>query len=254
MENIENCKRFFSKELDLISDPKVKDFVISVFDKFGTKDFWENPASMSGKNHPKFAAGLNGSVRHTKAAVWWGLNILKMFDLKSFHFSPQKNSLPENPQSKKGQIIKDIVIAALLIHDLKKFDEITPGGKKLDHGLVIAGHGVFLKRAIEKDNKLYDKNNRIHRLIVCGVAGHMGRWTIPTSYRPMNMKRTHKHDESIIANIVHMADFMAAQKVDSELLNWVNDIKSDKKDAVERVQELMTTKMGELPKKARQYA
>lgn len=132
------CETIFAEELRLIHDNWVRGFVIDCFEKLCPDTFWTQFASSSGKYHPRISVGEGGLVRHTKLAVWWGLELSRALCLESSN---------------------DQTIAALLLHDLsKRHDNIST------HGLEAA----YLIR--EKINKNYDK-------ITEGIARHMGRWT-----------------------------------------------------------------------------
>ena len=61
--------KLFERELNLIVNEDLRMAVKSYMEERVPDHFWEDGASASGKFHPKFAQGIGGLVRHTKAVV-----------------------------------------------------------------------------------------------------------------------------------------------------------------------------------------
>ncbi|KKN71255.1 hypothetical protein LCGC14_0422980 [marine sediment metagenome] len=182
--------KIFEYELSLIKSKETKQFVLDVFDKLCPDYFWTCPCSTSGKYHPQVSLGEGGLVRHTKLAVWWGIELLRV--------------LSEEPELKDIPTLQDEVVATLLLHDLLKNGKgLGPNGRPLESG-VTGTHGVTLAQRIvseELDNELsLESCERIFD----GIAGHMGVWTIDPFYRP----------STAFANLIHLADYCASRKVD----------------------------------------
>ena len=99
-----------------------------------------------------------------------------------------------------------LVIAALLLHDLKKNGEGLDSRGKPTLADATAFHGVYLGEQIEK--RLYPPGKqppvRIQR-IIAAIKTHMGRWTMAG----------HPQPESEVEVIVHLADYCASRKVDA---------------------------------------
>jgi hypothetical protein len=183
----------FAHELSLIKDNNIKQFVIDCFDKLCPDYFWTCPCSTSGKYHPQVSLGEGGLVRHTKLAVWWGIELLR--------------ALGTSPELKDIPTLQDKVIATLLLHDLiKNGKDLGPDGRPLESG-VTGTHGVTLANKILD---FYGMDNTFYR-IICGIAGHMGIWTTNEIYRPENRKGP---DRRAFVQLIHLADYCASRKVD----------------------------------------
>ena len=90
----------FSKELSYIKDEKIKNSLILILKEL--PEYWFTvPASSTGKYHPKYALGEGGLLRHSKAAMRIGYELL------------------ENPTigDKYTRHEKDLMLLALLVHD-----------------------------------------------------------------------------------------------------------------------------------------
>ena len=191
--------KIFEYELSLIKSKEIKQFVLDAFDKFCPDYFWTCPCSTSGKYHPQVSLGEGGLVRHTKLAVWWGIELLR-----ALHESPELIDIPADQ-------LQDEVVATLLLHDLLKNGEgLGPNGRPLESG-VTGTHGVTLAVAIvaHPDTNL-DNINSFCR-IFAGIAGHMGVWTTESIYRPDNLTDSTR---KAFANLIHLADYCASRKVD----------------------------------------
>lgn len=90
----------FGEEIAHISSSHMRHFVYACL-LTAPAYFWQAPASSSGKNHPWWARTEGGLVRHTKAAVWVGLELLEAY-----------------PHYGRGE--RDALIVALLLHDTLK--------------------------------------------------------------------------------------------------------------------------------------
>lgn len=187
----------FEDEIGFIEDSNIKNFVIKCFDKLTPDYFWTVPCSTSGKYHPQISIGHGGLVRHVKYAVWWGIELMLCW-----------------PGLKIIAI--DEIIAALLLHDLKK------NGEKLDDkGFptlenASAVHGPYLGKQIRETFAEDVKSERIDR-IVCAIEGHMGIWT-SLQYEDMKPEKQTVDDTLYsVCMLVHLADYCASRKVDKAI-------------------------------------
>ena len=175
------------EEINMIIDQNIKLFVRSIL--YRASDFWEMPASCSGKHHPPDERDVGGNVIHTKRVVRTACLISESY------------SLPQDE--------KDIVIAASLLHDITKaIKDETTGKFKYDpmHPYTV---GLFVKKCQEEDKNYAsesqsstlflseDSVQSILRLVRC----HLGPWspvpeTTPITYLDM---------------IVHIADNLASK-------------------------------------------
>ncbi|MCK5615850.1 HD domain-containing protein [Candidatus Pacearchaeota archaeon] len=190
------AETIFQKELNQIHDKDIKQFAITCFDKLCPDYFWTCPCSTTGKYHPQVSLGVGGLVRHTKLAVWWGIELLEALGP-----SPELNKIPTTP-------LRDEVIATLLLHDMIKNGKgLNAQGYPLNRG-VTGTHGVTLaKKIIRSDLSIDDSNDRI----IVGIAGHMGIWTTDDYFRPDNIINP---TQKAFAQLIHLADYCASRKVD----------------------------------------
>ena len=192
-------KEIFANELRKIQNPEIVDFVLKCFDELCPDYFWTVPCSTSGKYHPQISLGKGGLVRHTKLAVWWGLELIR-----ALGSSPELKDIPTVQ-------LQDEIIATLLLHDMIKNGEtLSPDGQKLDKGIT-GTHGVMLANRIFKNHDIPALNSDSFDRIYKGIAGHMGIWTTDDRYKPNNMVRPMIQ---AFANLIHLADYCASRKVD----------------------------------------
>jgi len=227
MNHREKALEVFSKELASISDTKMRNFVLDVFEKLTPNYFWTCPASTTGKYHPSFALGKGGLIRHVKACIWWIDQVLNMVDFDNFNtyrlydpFRMTTNFCYPDPYD--GVInktkIRDILVATLLLHDLRKNGDSLEEKKEKGYNMTQT-HGVDLAKKIRQEIKI----PRGLSYIVYGIEGHMGKWTKPESSAPLKMMdtmRESKRKGSFVAELVHLIDYLASRKTE-ELPNFV---------------------------------
>jgi len=190
----------FQKELQLIHDKTIKQFVIECFDKLCPDYFWTCPCSTTGKYHPQVSLGVGGLVRHTKLAVWWGIELISALGT-----SPELKDIPTIQ-------LQDEVIATLLLHDMVKNGKgLNAQGYSLERG-VTGTHGVTLAVKIADHPDLCLDNDDSFYRIVEGIGSHMGIWTTVPICRPDSIAYP---DQKAFANLIHLADYCASRKVDS---------------------------------------
>lgn len=206
----------FTSELALIQNQKIKDFVLNCFSELCPDYFWTCPCSTTGKYHPKVSLGIGGLVRHTKLAVWWGLELIKALSTQS----ELKEISPVQ--------LQDEVIATLLLHDLIKNGEgLGDDGRPLDRS-VTGSHGYVLATKIFKNLSIPDLGDSdAYDRIYKGIAGHMGIWTTDDRYKPNNMVRPMIQ---AFANLIHLADYCASRKVDDKMMELECEQKAMKEE------------------------
>lgn len=186
----------FQKELQLIHDSNIKNFVITCFNKLCPDYFWTCPYSTTGKYHPQVSLGVGGLVRHTKLAVWWGLELIN-----ALRKSPGIKDIP--PHKLLGE-----VIATLLLHDMVKNGKgLNAQGYPLEKG-VTGTHGVTLAEKIDDKIDASGMATDSYIRIVAGIALHMGIWTT----KPYNATECIGLESFI--DLIHLADYCASRKVD----------------------------------------
>jgi hypothetical protein len=202
----EKCQKVFAEELGCIESPEIRDFVVACFDKCCPKYFWTCPASTSGKYHPKLSLGRGGLIRHTKLAVWWGLELSRSQDSPDHRWSRKKNH-------RHRGVHQDVVTAALLLHDMRKNGiGLNGAGFPKEGSAKIGGsHGYDLANMLIAEVLGGAITQRWQVLLLYGVASHMGVWTKEEQYIPWEIDDA---ETQAVALLVHQADYCASRKVD----------------------------------------
>jgi len=174
----------FKEELDLIKSEYLRKFVKKCFINLTPDYFWEIAASSSGKYHPKIVNKKHGLIVHTKLCVWWGKQIAESFE----------------------RVEIDVIVAALLLHDLQKFGKVVIEGKPTlaNHTSV---HGPMLATQIEKlCNNVVDSG--YISIIIASIALHMGKWTDSS----LAFKWRQEYGDNNNVKVVQLADYIASRK------------------------------------------
>jgi len=159
-----------------IKSKNVQDYVLSAFNSSSPK-FWEAPASSTGKYHPPEDLGNGGLVRHVIKAVYVAEELFRFYD----NFLEQKD--------------KDVVIASVLLHDIKKNG--VRWGKHTDYQ-----HGLIAYHWLDRFSLEYSLKKDIRNC----VRYHMGRWVQPESELEMAIS------PSINEHIVQISDFISSRR------------------------------------------
>lgn len=173
MQSSDTAKAVFAGELAWITDQKICDFVLKVFEHVDTR-FFTIPATSSGMNHPVQSQGEGGLVRHTKMAVYFGRRLSKVYGLDVYE--------------------TDLVIAALILHDVCKPNERKNGGTS------DKWHDELVSDLIR--NVDYPPYAFVSMLAMMTLR-HMG------PFRDMNGRFV---EMSSLAQIVILADYVVSQK------------------------------------------
>lgn len=164
----------FGEEIAHISSSHMRHFVYACL-LTAPAYFWQAPASSSGKNHPWWARTEGGLVRHTKAAVWVGLELLEAYP----------GLQPE----------REYIVAALLLHDTLKFG-VEGRGTVKEHPLLPREYYIEHKDILEDGD--YEK-------VMGLIATHMGVWgSESASVSPSSGRLS-------AAELVHLADYIASR-------------------------------------------
>lgn len=167
----------FSAELANITDNKLRGFVEKILDETGDW-FYHDPASTSGKYHPKFALGDGGLVRHTRAVVYWVKEIARS---EMFNVNDRQTEL---------------LIAGAIMHDIRK--HTATGGYIAKHAR--AAHDLIIETQA-KNSSLLSADEA--KYIADAVSTHMGIWGVRDGER----KPTSDSEK-----LLHLADLMASRK------------------------------------------
>ena len=97
----EDKLKLFVNEFNYIKNVNLRKFAEEII---ANADDWffVEPASLSGKYHPKFSLGEGGLMRHTRCVAYWATAMAESFNLS------QEDS--------------DLLVIAALAHDIKKHD------------------------------------------------------------------------------------------------------------------------------------
>ena len=181
----QNKLEVFNTELNLIVNPFVKNITVKILNEI-PECFWEAPASSSGNYHPEYALGKGGLVRHTKACVAIAHTL---FTLEMFR--------PLMEQ-------KDLIVAALLLHDGLKNGWKSSHHTVVDHPVLMCD---FIRKQIQPDST-DDEICQIDALSQM-VLTHMGQWNMDYKTKRAIMPKPH----SKLQNFVHLCDYLASRKI-----------------------------------------
>lgn len=162
--------------LNNIHNDKIRLFTASVLDKV-EPDFWTMPASTSGKYHPPECRGEGGLVLHVRRACMFANMIFNSYGFEN------------------TDIRGDIVISALLLHDIGK-------KQKYDKYWEYYNHPIVAAKKCEEFKHLLD--SKIYSTIVNCIIWHMGPFS-PKSIKKEITKYT------FLELIVYNCDYLASQ-------------------------------------------
>lgn len=178
-----NREDIFSEELNYFKEEKIRKATLEMINLL-PEYFFEIPAASTGKYHPDYAQGKGGLLRHTKAAVRIGYELLS------------------NPAigSKYTEKEQDLMLMALLLHDGLKCGNPKEQYTRFDHPILMANY------VLENTSKLGLEDEEIKLICDC-IKTHMGYWT--TDY---NGEEILEKPKTKYQNFVHMCDFLASRK------------------------------------------
>jgi hypothetical protein len=179
MKKQEQLKR----EVSYIRNPKYRENANRLIELLPDY-FFEVPASSTGKYHPSYTLGDGGLVRHVKAAVRIGHELL------------------ENPITggKFTNDEKDLIILALILHDGLKSGLVKQKYTQVDHPLLVSN---YIK---DNKDKLSLTDNEILALTNM-IESHMGIWNKDYNGNEVLPIPVNKYQK-----FVHMCDYLASRK------------------------------------------
>ena len=173
----------FVEELDYIRDDTLKKALLNLINML-PEYFFHEAASSSGKYHPDYALGEGGLMRHSKAAMRIGYELL------------------ENPSigDKYTSHEKDLMLMSLLVHDGLKRGLNAEAHTRFDHPILMADFITdnYKKIGVSKEDAKFMSDV---------IKTHMGPWT--TDY---NGNETLEKPKTKYQNFVHMCDYLASRK------------------------------------------
>ena len=173
----------FLEELDLIKEDKYKKSLLKIIEIL--PDYWfHEAASSTGKYHPDYALGEGGLLRHSKAAMRIGFELLN------------------NPAigDKYTEREKDLMLMSLLVHDGLKLGLPQEKYTRFDHPILMGNYIVEHQEEI-------GLNKEDAKFMQEVIKTHMGNWI--TDY---NGNEVLEPPKTKYQNFVHMCDFLASRK------------------------------------------
>lgn len=168
---------YFAFELSEIKDENLKKFLTIILE--GTGDwFYHDPASTSGKYHPKYALGDGGLMRHTRAVAYWAKELCRteLFDVNE----------------RQGELL----YVAAILHDIRK--HTATGGYIQKHAR--AAYDLILATQAEHPELLSKEEAQY---MADAVSTHMGIWGV---------KDGERKPTSDAEKLLHIADYNASRK------------------------------------------
>ncbi len=170
----------FATELNYIENENIRSSARTMVELLPDYYFHE-PASSTGKYHPKFSLGEGGLVRHVKVAVRYAVELFNIYKFDSE--------------------TKDLIIFALIIHDGLKKGKVEERYTKFDHPLLIAN---YIRECKDKLTLTDEQIERIAKM----DASHMGRWNTNV-YEPNIILPL---PQTVEEKFVHMCDYLSSRK------------------------------------------
>lgn len=174
----------FKDELSLIQSDDIRKFAATAV-SFLPDYFFQTAASSTGKYHPKYALEAGGLVRHTRAAVAIADCLLSL-----------------EMYNRYTQCEKDMIIAALILHDGMKHGETKSDFTLSEHPNVIA---TWILEHKELGTMLPTEQIEI---ITGAIKSHMGQWN--TDYK--TKKEILPKPTTATQKMVHVCDYLASRK------------------------------------------
>ena len=178
-----NKREIFYDEINYLKNNDLKDVLLKLIDLLPDY-FFKEAASSTGKYHPEYALGEGGLLRHTKAAVRIGYELLN------------DPSIGEKYTSRE----KDLMLIALLMHDGFKRGVKEEQYTRFDHPLIAA-------KVVLDNAKLVSLSLDDATFISDAIKTHMGNFTVDYNGNEVLEKPHTKYQ-----NFVHMCDYLASRK------------------------------------------
>ena len=178
-----NKKEIFYDEINYIKDESLRkslDELIELLPDY----FFKEPAASTGKYHPSYAQGEGGLLRHTKAAVRIGYELLQDLSIGKKYTNHEK----------------DLMLMALLLHDGFKKGLVEERYTRFDHPLIAA------KVVLDNASKV-GLSSEDAKFINDAIKTHMGDYTVDYSGNEV-LEKPHTRYQ----NFVHMCDYLASRK------------------------------------------
>ena len=176
-------EELFKVELDYIKDDNLRKCLLNIIELLPDY-FFHVAASSTGKYHPSYSLGEGGLLRHSKAAMKIGCELLN----------------DPSIGDKYTEHEKDLMLMSLLVHDGLKLGIPEEKYTRFDHPILMANY------ILENKNKI-GLNDDDANFMADVIKTHMGPWTTDYNGNEVLEKPTTKYQ-----NFVHMCDYLASRK------------------------------------------
>jgi hypothetical protein len=178
-----NYEKLFEVELTYLKSDRIKKACLEMT-KLLPDYFYEVPASSTGKYHPSYSLGDGGLLRHSKAAMRIGYELLQDPSIGDKYTDDEK----------------DLMLMALLIHDGLKSGNPKEKYTRFDHPILM---GDFVLENIDKT-----KLTKLEATMISdNIKSHMGEWNTNPYSQVVLPKPKNKYQK-----MVHMCDLLASRK------------------------------------------
>lgn len=176
-------EELFLDELGYINDEELSEALLNIINLL--PEYWlEEAASSTGKYHPDYALGKGGLLRHSKAAMRIGYELLNNPCIGDKYTSREK----------------DLMLMSLLVHDGLKLGLPQEKYTRFDHPILM---GKFILDHMDE----IGLNKEDATFMNDVIKTHMGPWTTDYDGNEVLEKPKTKYQ-----NFVHMCDFLASRK------------------------------------------
>jgi hypothetical protein len=171
--------KHFEQELNRIFDKKIREFARLSIIYAPDYIFVDCPSSSGGKYHPIDELGVDGTIIHTKKVFTMAYEMVKAMDCE------------DN---------RDLVLAAALIHDLRKKGKFSTTGHTLkDH----ANQAAELVDEVQDATQLLTETQ--YTMLRNCVGFHYGPWSKKPWQKPMD-----KYTKEEL--VLYMSDFVVSKR------------------------------------------
>ena len=178
-----NYEKLFEVELTYLKSDRIKKACLAMT-KLLPDYFYEVPASSTGKYHPSYSLGDGGLLRHSKAAMRIGYELLQDPSIGDKYTDDEK----------------DLMLMALLIHDGLKSGNPQEKYTRFDHPILMADYLMDVEEELGLEVEEIEFLGDV-------IKTHMGVWT--TDY---NGNEVLEKPKTKYQNFVHMCDYLASRK------------------------------------------
>ena len=178
-----NYEKLFEVELTYLKSDRIKKACLALT-KLLPDYFYEVPASSTGKYHPSYSLGEGGLLRHSKAAMRIGYELLQDPSIGDKYTDDEK----------------DLMLMALLIHDGLKSGNPQEKYTRFDHPILMADYLMDCEEELGLEVEEIEFLGDV-------IKTHMGVWT--TDY---NGNEVLEKPKTKYQNFVHMCDYLASRK------------------------------------------